>query len=200
MFECNDALHTGTNSFFLDLELEMLTVNLDMTFNMTAHDSVPDGDTGSLISIGAVINERFTMSLTIDKMDFEVGLFLALDSDHMGSVTLGQLWENTLDCGVASIFGTDITALYINCSDIRKPTFTDFVSTGIDVLLRSATDAIFAVYKKAFVRILPNLLDGLIRSTLNDAYHGFVSENQDCPAYPKPDAIPNYIDFIYNEV
>lgn len=174
------------------LKLERLTFLIEVEATMKASSletSVIDA------SNAKPITELFTIDFTINDIEIDFSLLLALNKETIGKLHLGSLLHtsNVLPCLLSAIDEAAFTGLSVTVADMVPPTLSGFIDGGIDQVLSSGANALFNLYEKTLIRAMPNFFQLLIRGMINDYVDGVVALLGKCPENGFP--LDGFVDF-----
>jgi hypothetical protein len=149
------------------------------------------------------IVEEITIRIDWTNVNVDLAIFMPIDKDLFESLSLGSILstKNVLPCFLSTLNSLEISGLNVTVSDISVPTLEGFVSPGIDRLVTQLAEAAFAAYKPSFLRALPGLFQGpirtMIKSRLIDSLVD-IGDTDQCLKTTVPDGTsgtPAFLDF-----
>jgi hypothetical protein len=109
--------------------------------------------------------------------------------------------ENIPSCLLSAVDDAELTALSVTVGDMTSPTLSGFLDSGLDELISTFGDALFAMYEQSLVQAMPNLIEMTVRDMVNDFIDDALNENDD--ACPDPDSsldgLVDYRDLFLSE-
>mmetsp|Transcript_3457 Transcript_3457/g.9854 ORF Transcript_3457/g.9854 Transcript_3457/m.9854 type:complete len:2914 (-) Transcript_3457:98-8839(-) len=181
-----------------ELIWDYLTLEFDITVNVKP-STLPDSILVDPTSDG--FSERIKVDIGLDTADLTASLFLAIDQDKLGSITIGPLLntQNLLPCLLSTVADVKISGLDVEILNIRPPTLQGFISPGIDRIVTSSVEALFDMYKGVIRRAIPSIFQTTMRDIVNDdIIHGFMDEpvNVVCPSVVSENAFIDFRDLL----
>ncbi|KAG7360522.1 hypothetical protein IV203_035621 [Nitzschia inconspicua] len=190
----NALVPIGMHTLQNELTWDFFTLEFDITVDIkpsTLEDAVLKDATSSGIS------ERILIDFGVRNVDVEASLYLVIDQEALGGMTLGSLLsiDNSLPCFMSVIHDVQLSGLFVDPQNIDIPTLTGFVSPGLDRVITGAVEAAFDMYSGALANAIPNIFQMSVRDFVNkQVLATFLNDMEiSCPLYPTD--VEGFVDF-----
>jgi len=154
--------YTLENSFgfdFIDVEIDLL-----VTIRPTKlKENIFVGE--------KVVTEYVSIAFGVDDINVDFAVLLGIDMIKVGDLPLGAImkdFDKVVSCALEFIHVAEIGMLSTSVGNLEAPQLNGFISPGIDRVLSSGADAIFAMYKGAIIEVMPNIFQLGFRKSINE--------------------------------
>jgi hypothetical protein len=188
----NSFRNIGRHTIQYEITWDSLTIELDVMVDISP-SSLEDAILIDPTSPG--ITEQISIRFTVDQVDGEVSLLLVLDEEALGAMELGPLFytENILPCLISVIHTVEIAGLDVDPKFVNEPSFSGFISPGLNRILTDAASAAFAMYSGVLRKAMPNIFQSRIRQLINSSFlDSYSNQKLVCPGV---DPVEGNIDF-----
>jgi len=167
--------YTLSNSFGFNY----VDVEVDLTVEIRSASSG-----GSIFDSDEVVTERISIDFGVDDLNVDFSFLLALDSSKIGSIPFGAIltdFDNLTSCLLGMIVhSAEVSFLSATAGNLESPKLDGFISKGIDRVITSGADAVFAMYEGALLDLIPNIFQVGFRKSINDMLRKALEESKDC--------------------
>lgn len=146
------------------LSLDGISVKLDMR--------ATDSETMKTI-------QSFALSASLENIQAEIPVFLALDQGKLDSLSIGSLLqtEGILSCLLSAIDSVQVTQMNVTFDSFKKPKIEGLLSES-DASIQNFTDQLLASYGDMIQNSLPIVIDGTLRKLLNKLAGAYLESNE----------------------
>jgi hypothetical protein len=166
--------YTLENSFgfdFIDVEIDLL-----VTIRPTKLEEN--------IFVGEkVVTEHISIDFGVDDINVDFAVLLGIDMSKVGDLPLGAIlkdFDKVVSCAMEFIHVAEIGMLSTSVGNLEAPQLNGFISPGIDRVISSGADAIFAMYKGAIIEVMPNIFQLGFRKSINEMLSNVIQDSKGC--------------------
>ena len=192
-FDFMNSISAYTLSHQLGLERLDGIIDLEITL---AQPTAP----GSLVTgIAAPVTESVQVTTGLRDLFINVSTLLAINIDYLYALQVGGFFVSPKDCIFAALFEGNVTAMKVTLTDLLNPAFKTGLNTGPGVLyvVENLVNAVFEMYEKHLLGVLPNALETTVREEANRALKDYLDQpfQERCPRIEYPTGPPVIVDF-----
>jgi hypothetical protein len=139
--------------------------------------------------------QTFSLSVSLDKIQAEIPVFLALNQQKLESLPIGSLLqtENILSCLLSAVESVQVTQMNVSFDAFNKPKIEGLLPDS-HASVQEFTDQLLVSYGDMIKNALPILIDGTLRKLLNKLAEAYLKTNE-CTESSVETLMTGFIDF-----
>ena len=157
------------------------------------NDAGITGEGAHVIGSASPVTENIKITTGLKNLYMNASTLVAIVEEYLYALQVGGFYETPADCIFAALYAGNVTAMRMTLDDIADPVYeTVNTGEGVAYVVKSLTDAVFLMYEKHVLGILPSLLETTARQAANDALQKFLDQpfQERCPRIVYPTSGP----------